>query len=40
MLVFVEKEDVEGIKKLFEKSGDEIYEVGEVIEGSSKVVLC
>lgn len=40
MLIFVEKEDVEGIKKLFEKSGDEIYEVGEVIEGSSKVVLC
>ena len=40
MLIFVEKEDVEGIKCLFKEMNEEIYEVGEVVEGNSKVILC
>ena len=40
MLIFVEREDVEGIKGLFKEMNEEIYEVGEVVEGNSKVILC
>ncbi|WP_029948957.1 phosphoribosylformylglycinamidine cyclo-ligase [Parvimonas micra] len=40
MLIFVEREDVEGIKDLFKEMNEEIYEVGEVVEGNSKVILC
>ena len=40
MLIFVEKEDVEGIKCLFKEMNEEIYEVGEVVVGNSKVILC
>lgn len=40
MLAFVEKEDVQSIKAMFKKANFEIYEVGEVREGSSKVILC
>ena len=40
MLLFVEKDDVNGIKELFKEMNEEIYEVGEVVEGSSKVILC
>ena len=39
MLIFVEKEDVDGIKTLFADMNEEIYEVGEVVEGNSKVIL-
>ena len=39
MLIFVEKEDVDGIKSLFADMNEEIYEVGEVVEGNSKVIL-
>ena len=40
MLIFVEREDVEGIKGLFKEMNEEIYEVGEIVEGNSKVILC
>lgn len=39
MLIFVEKEDVDEIKSLFADMNEEIYEVGEVVEGNSKVIL-
>lgn len=40
MLIFVEKEDVSQIKELFKEINEEIFEVGEVVEGTSKVILC
>lgn len=40
MLAFVERKDVQKIKDMLKKENLEIYEVGEVREGSSKVVLC
>lgn len=39
MLLFVEKKDVENIKKFFENMNEEIYEVGEVVKGNSNVIL-
>lgn len=39
MLLFVEKKDVENIKKLFEDMNEEIYEIGEVVKGNSNVIL-
>lgn len=39
MLLFVAKEDVAGIVKMLEEMGEEVFQIGEIVEGSSKVVL-
>lgn len=40
MLIFVEKYDVLKIKELFKEINEDIFEVGEVVEGTGKVILC
>ena len=39
MLIFVERRCWRN-KDLFKEMNEEIYEVGEVVEGNSKVILC
>lgn len=40
MVIFVEREDVLKIKELFKEINEDIFEVGEVIDGDGKVILC
>ena len=39
MLLFVEKEDAEPIKSILKNLNEQVYEVGEVIEGNARVIL-
>lgn len=39
MILIVNKKDVEGIKDLIKTLGSEIYEIGEVVKGTSKINL-
>ena len=39
MLLFVEKEDAEPIKSILKNLNEQVYEVGEVIEGNARIIL-
>lgn len=39
MLLFVSKEDVTDIMKMLGEMGEEVFQIGEIVEGRSKVVL-
>lgn len=39
MLLFVEKQDVQRVKLILEQMGEEAFEIGEIVEGTSQVQL-